>query len=75
MYCLVGNDLEITWEAKIGNPMGLRCDRPTNPDMYTLSYFVQRVKEELRIIWSLQYHLKMGLAATVSDYMQIPHHD
>ena len=57
--------------------MDLRCDRHTTPHLYTLSYFVQKLKDELDITGekSLQYKLKFGLVATVADYVQIPHQD
>ena len=77
LYSLVGDELETPWEAKVGTMMGLRCDRHTNPHLFTLSYFVQMLKDELGITGekSLQYKVKFGLVATVADYVQIPHQD
>ena len=40
LYSLVGDELEIPWEAKVGKMMGLRFNRHTNPHVYTLSYCV-----------------------------------
>ena len=77
LYNLVGDELEAPWEAKVGKMMGLKCDRHTNPHVYTLSYFVQKLKEELGITGekSLGYKVKFGLVATVADYVQMPHQD
>ena len=77
LYSLVGDELEAPWEAKVGKMMGLRCDRHTNPHLFTLSYFVQMLKDELGITGekSLQYKVKFGLVATVADYVQMPHQD
>ena len=45
--------------------------------MYTLSYFVQKLKVELGITRekSLGSKVKFGLVATVADYVQMPHQD
>ena len=77
LYNLVGDELEAPWEAKVGKMMGLRCDRHTNPHVYTLSYFVQKLKDELGITGEkcLGYKVKFGLVATVADYVQMPHQD
>ena len=40
LHSLVGDELETPWEAKVGKMMGLRCERHTNPHVYTLSYVV-----------------------------------
>ena len=55
--------------------MGLRCNKHTNPYLYTLSYFVPQLKEELEITGgkSLQYKIKIGQVAMVADYVQMPH--
>ena len=57
--------------------MGLSCDLHTNPHVFTLAHFVQSVKEELGIKGTnlLGYLVKIGLVATVADYVQMPHQD
>ena len=67
--------METPWEAKVGEMMGLRCDRHTNPHLFTLPYFVQKLKDELGITGGkfLGYKVKFGLVAMVADYVQMPH--
>ena len=71
MYCLACNKLVISWETKVGHIMGLKCNKHTNLHFDTLTYFVQKVKEDLDIIRTkvLNYQLKVGLVVTVADYV------
>ena len=77
MYHLAKDELGKSWQTNVGNMMGLSCDLHTNPHVFTLAHFVQRVKEELGITGTnlLGYLVKIGLVATVADYVQMPHQD
>ena len=78
MYHLAKDELEKTWQTNVGNNMmGLSCDVNTNPLVYTLVYFLTSVKEELGLAGKdhVGYKVKIGLVATVADYVQMPHQD
>ena len=77
MYHLAKDELETRWQTNVGNMIGLDCDLHTNPHVYTLSYFITSVKEELGLteINYVGYKVKIGLVAMVADYVQMPHQD
>ena len=49
--------------------MGVKCDLHTNLHLYTMSYFFQKVNEDLGIIGinELGYEIKLGVVETVAD--------
>ena len=77
MYHLARDELGKTWQTNVGKMMGLSCDQNTNPHVYTFSYFVASLKEELGLTGTndIGYQVKIGLVATVTDYVQMPHQD
>ena len=77
MYRLAEDKLEKGWQQSAAAMMGTKVDLTTNQHLYALSFFVQKVKEEVGITGSgeLDYKVKIGLVATVADYVQMPHLD
>ena len=65
LYRLVGDELETPWEAKVGKLMSLRCGRHTDPHLFTLSYFVQKLKDELGITEGKSLGCKITLCPTL----------
>ena len=77
MYHLAKDELEKAWQTNVGKMMGLSCDQNTNPHVFILAHFVQSVKKELGMTGTnfIGYQVKIGLVATVADYVQMPHQD
>ena len=77
MYHLAKDELGKTWQTNVGKMMGLSCDQNTNPHVFILAHFVESVKKELGMTGTnfIGYQVKIGLVATVADYVQMPHQD
>jgi len=77
MYRLAEDELKKGWQQSAAAMMGTKINLTANQHIYALSFFVQKVKEEVGITGSgeLDYKVKIGLVATVADYVQMPHLD